>query len=39
MVIVNMPSDEELALASTHLEQSRSKGIPMADFITRLRGH
>ncbi|TWU77331.1 hypothetical protein ED733_005311 [Metarhizium rileyi] len=39
MTIVNMPSEEELALASEHLRQSRSKGVQTSDFITHLRGN
>ncbi|KAH0596073.1 hypothetical protein MHUMG1_05932 [Metarhizium humberi] len=38
MMIVNMPSEQELALAAQHLERCRSKGISIASLVTHLQG-
>lgn len=37
-MIVNMPSEQELALAAQHLERCRSKGISIASLVTHLQG-
>lgn len=35
MMVVNMPTDEELSLAAEHIAETRSEGFRISDFFVK----